>query len=201
MTQPNIPHLPKVDESISVLDKIGQNTDGNNIINTQSINFQQFENISYQKGNIQNDIEALKSMQDKLKQYISCNHSQNQNQLNIITGSNQIKFNHNGVTVNKSKDKYIIQSENPFFKENNLVLRYSLSIDSVICSIQYNPTGSMFAFADGRTVFYINSKDGAINGTCKIPIANSMENSLYTRSICFSHDSRYLAISSVDHQI
>ena len=85
------------------------------------------------------------------------------------------------------------------YNKQNVKLRYALNMDSVLCTIRFNGDGSLFAFADGKNVFIMNSADGSLIGACQIPRTGHTEP--HTRAIVFSPDSRLIALSGHDNNV
>ena len=87
-----------------------------------------------------------------------------------------------------------IESPDPFYDASHVSLCYALKTTSVLCSVEFDSTGERFAFADGRTVFLINSEDGSLLASFQIPhILES--NEIHTRALRFSPDDQFIAIS------
>lgn len=89
---------------------------------------------------------------------------------------------------------YDLDIVNTKLKESCIKLRYALNAEAIICSIQFDETGTYFAFADGRTLFVINSLDGSLTSTFEIP-RTSGQGEMYTRAIAFSPDSQFISIT------
>ena len=106
-----------------------------------------------------------------------------------------------GITILELADtNWEVESEDPAFNKDSVKLRYALSIDSVLCTFAFNKAGNLFAFADGKTAFTINSADGALIGACEIPPrGNAREPD--TRAIVFSPDGKLLALSGQSNSV
>ena len=87
-----------------------------------------------------------------------------------------------------------IDSHNSRYNRSTITLNYALNTESILCSIRFSLDGSLFAFADGKTAFIMNSSDGSLVSACEIP-DESHQTDPHTRDIVFSPDSRYLVIS------
>ncbi|EAX92568.1 Transcriptional repressor tup12-related protein [Trichomonas vaginalis G3] len=87
-----------------------------------------------------------------------------------------------------------------FKKNNNVSLRYCLSSNTVICAVNYSSDGRLFAFADAKTLFIMNSSDGSLVGTGSIPIVDG-KNEQYVRVLVFSPDSKYIALAGKNNDI
>ncbi|OHT14037.1 hypothetical protein TRFO_15697 [Tritrichomonas foetus] len=96
--------------------------------------------------------------------------------------------------------KWEIDIQNPFFNKDHLRLRYALNANSVICTITFNSTGELYAFADGRTIFLVNSQDGSLLQTFHIPQSLDQKE-MQTRALLFSKDSKYLVSNGSDNLI
>jgi hypothetical protein len=102
----------------------------------------------------------------------------------------------------RSDLKYLAHAEIPwrvtstdsFYDRGHVRLRYALRLDAILCTIRFNGDGSLFSFTNGATVFLILTADGSLIGTCDLPKARNSADG-HTRAICFSPDSRYLAVS------
>jgi WD40 repeat protein len=81
-----------------------------------------------------------------------------------------------------------------FFKQSHVRLRYSLSLDTILCAVRFNSDGSQFAFADGKLVFFVNSADGSVAATCEIPRGAQPQSESLPRCLCFSPDSKFLIV-------
>ena len=195
------------DEQEVIIENMGQINENVRRMKVENLEFERFRNITLkQKYNFQADIDALKIMHDRLKCYLDHNQSQQIHQFNLYNPvSKPIDSpdpEPNKVDIKLVKIPWSVEGEMPFFNEHNIVMRYSLATDSVLCSIRYSPDGSMFAFANGRTVFFMNSEDGSLNGMCNIPMDDdTAAKCVHTRSICFSPDSKYLALSGPKNKV
>jgi WD40 repeat protein len=72
--------------------------------------------------------------------------------------------------------------------------RSALRKEAIFCTIRFNSDASNFSFAVGAAVVFIMSADGSLVGFCLVPTFHSQSESR-TRAICFSSDSRWLAVS------
>jgi WD40 repeat protein len=90
------------------------------------------------------------------------------------------------------KVDWFVISRDPFFRKPHIRLRYSLTVESILCAIRFNNDGSFFTFSDGKSVFFVTTRDGSVAGS--MPWGSQNADSI-PRSICFSPDSKYLAIS------
>ena len=81
------------------------------------------------------------------------------------------------------------EPDDPSISSSCLRLLYVLNEESIICSVRFNPDGSMFAFANGRHVFVCVTATGAL--AMKLEMVQTDEK--YTRVVRFSPDGRLLA--------
>jgi hypothetical protein len=73
-------------------------------------------------------------------------------------------------------------------------LRYALDLNTVLCTVRFNHTGSHFAFTDGKVVFLVATADGSLVGTLDVPRAH-IPDEPPPRCIRFSPTGRYIAVS------
>jgi WD40 repeat protein len=93
----------------------------------------------------------------------------------------------------RAETKWSVASNDPYYRQSTVRLRYSLSTEAILCTIKFNSDGSMFSFTDGKTVYLVNQVDGVIVGTSAIPRAPRAQGEQLSRAICFSPDSKFLA--------
>lgn len=99
-----------------------------------------------------------------------------------------------------AKINWEIDIHNHFFSKEHIRLRYVLNANAVICTVTFDPTGERFAFADGRTIFLVNSKDGSLLQTFQIPQTIDQKN-MQTRVLRFSPDSQFIVANGSDNLI
>lgn len=87
-----------------------------------------------------------------------------------------------------------------FYDKSTVSLRYALKLESVLCTIRFNHDGTLFAFADGKNVFIMQTADGSLVGACEI-LKTNQTNEAHTRSLCFSPDNQFLAISGPSNSV
>ncbi|OHT13757.1 Transcriptional repressor tup12-related protein [Tritrichomonas foetus] len=170
----------------------------------------------------QNDYESLKSLYKNLKDQMNAtppNIQEYQNppsqivpdNNNIPSKEQQIEQNSmpvdamvisptSGNALSHVELPWDIKSNDPFYNKSTVKLCYTLNTSSVLCSVQFDSTGKRFAFADGRTVFLINTADGSLIASFDIPHTLS-QTEIHTRSLCFSPDDRYILISATNNSI
>ena len=136
---------------------------------------------------------SLQSVQ-KVPQEVPPNDSNNTFQDAIIMGPST------GNALSHIKLSYSVKSTDPFYNENTVKLRYALDTSNVICSVQFDSTGSRFAFADGRTLFLINTADGSLLASFDIPHTLS-QTEVHTRALIFTPDDNYIIISETNFSI
>ena len=85
-----------------------------------------------------------------------------------------------------------IESSDPFYDKSHVSLCYALNTSSVLCSVEFDSTGSKLAFADGRSVFVVNTSDGSLIVSFDIPKTSP---DIQTRALRFSLDGQFVAIS------
>lgn len=94
-----------------------------------------------------------------------------------------------------------VESDYPdLFNNTTLRLKYALNTNSVICTIQYDPTGNLIAFADGRTVFLLDSRDGSLSSTISLPQARKQMD-MHTRALKFTPNSEYVVVNCPNNTI
>lgn len=91
-----------------------------------------------------------------------------------------------------------VLSDSGKYNKQNVKLRYALNMDSVLCTIKFNGDGSLFAFADGKTVFIMNAVDGSLVGACEVPRTGSQQEA---RALIFSPDSRVIALTGPGNRV
>lgn len=96
-----------------------------------------------------------------------------------------------------AKINWEIDIHNNFFSKEHIRLRYVLNANAIICTVTFDPTGERFAFADGRTIFLVNSKDGSLLQTFQIPQTIDQKN-MQTRVLKFSPDSQFIVANGSD---
>lgn len=97
--------------------------------------------------------------------------------------------------------RWDLESSSSQFTKDTVRLRYAIyNTDSLLCSISFNHDGSLLAFADGKSVFIINALNGSPVATIEIP-NNSHQNKPHTRSLIFSSDSHWIALSGPSNTI
>lgn len=93
-----------------------------------------------------------------------------------------------------------ITLHDPKYNSNGIALKYALNTCSVLCCVKFDSTGERFAFADGRTVFVINTSDGSLVSSFSIPYTLA-QTEIHTRSLAISPDNELLAISGPNNTI
>ena len=99
-----------------------------------------------------------------------------------------------------AKINWEIDIHNHFFTKEHIRLRYVLNANAVICTVTFDPVGERFAFADGRTIFLVNSRDGSLLQTFQIPQTIDQKY-MQTRVLKFSPDSQFIAANGSDNLI
>jgi WD40 repeat protein len=80
-------------------------------------------------------------------------------------------------------------------RQTGVRLRYALATQSILCAIRFNSDGSLFSFTDGQTVFFMRQTDGYMVGTCEMPRSPGQQGEQLSRALCFSPDSKFLAVA------
>lgn len=80
------------------------------------------------------------------------------------------------------------------FTSNNIVNLFTLETNSIICSIKYDPSGTRFAYANGRFIFIGLTNSGVIEKYAEMPRVPS-RHEITSHVICFSPDGQYIAVS------
>jgi WD40 repeat protein len=125
------------------------------------------------------EIAALRTLQKKLKANLDKTHLSFSNQVPTPLPTPPIKW-----------------SCLPNKPHCNIRLRYSLTLESVLCTIRFIPDGSQIAFTDGRTVYFISQTDGSTVGTSDLGRSlPEPSTEAVSRALCFSPDSKFLAVS------
>ena len=93
-----------------------------------------------------------------------------------------------------------VESENPFYNKSSVSLLYMLNASSVICSVQFDPRGTVFAFSDPRYLRIVNAQNGQIICTCEMATGQS-RHELHSRVIKFSPDGNFIAVGIAPHSI
>jgi WD40 repeat protein len=108
--------------------------------------------------------------------------------------------NEKGTCLAHASVPWDVRSTEPFFTRSHVRLRYALRMESILCTIHFNHDGSIFSFTDGLAVFFIMANDGSLVGSCPLPKSRAPTDS-HARAICFSRDSRWLAVSGPVHSV
>ena len=82
----------------------------------------------------------------------------------------------------------------PYYNKNTVSLRYMINATSVICSVQFDPSGTLFAFSDPHYLRIVNVQNGQIICTAEMTCGQS-RNEIYSRAIKFSPDGQYIAVA------
>ncbi|KAH0785573.1 Transcriptional repressor tup12-related protein [Histomonas meleagridis] len=100
--------------------------------------------------------------------------------------------------MNQIETKLIVDS--PTIAKDSIQLRYVYFVPSLLCSIQFDPSGQTIAFSDGRNLHIISFDVGDILSSHEIPRAPH-KNNPYTRVIKYSKDGKYIAVTSKVYDI
>ena len=104
------------------------------------------------------------------------------------TSSNQNQENDQIATVN-----VIIESQNQKYNQKTVMISYLLDTKSVICALDFDPTGRFFAFADTRSLHIVNVSNGQI--LLSTPMNCPMQrNEIHSRALKFSIDGQLVAV-------
>lgn len=76
-------------------------------------------------------------------------------------------------------------------------LLYATKTEFLLCSIAINHDGSIFAYSDGSSVYFVSLQDGSNLYSVRLPDNREIQ----TRVLCFSKDSKYLAASICNGKI
>ena len=90
--------------------------------------------------------------------------------------------------------KWNVISDNPFYNKSTVSLRYAINVDSVICSVQFDPTGNFLTFSDPRNLYIINAKDGNVLNTCDLKCPQ-VRPEMHSRVLKFSPDGQLIAVA------
>lgn len=183
-------------------------SEGMKPMQVDSGDYERWKNISLmQMNSIQMNVDSLRLMHKRLKNYLDSEQQQNQPKISL---SNQYptrtiiitdKELETPPTITRADIPWSIIPEHPYFNEQTVHLRYALKSDSVLCSIQFNKDGDVFAFANGKYVYLVKTEDGSLSETFDIPQDPMNPPKLHTRAICFSPNSKYLAISGQSNNV
>ena len=99
-----------------------------------------------------------------------------------------------GKSLSLEEIPWTIQGIDPYYSKSTVSLRYTLKSGPVICSVSFDSTGQRFAFADGKSVFLINTSDGSLLMSFDIP-HSVLQNEIHTRALIFSPDDNYILIA------
>lgn len=104
-------------------------------------------------------------------------------------------------TLFQTQINWQVESDFPdLFNNTTVRLKYTLNTNSIVCTIQYDPTGRLIAFADGRTIFLLDSRDGSLSST--IPLPQTMKQmDMQTRALKFTPDSMYIVVNCPNNTI
>ncbi|OHT10295.1 Transcriptional repressor tup12-related protein [Tritrichomonas foetus] len=153
---------------------------------------------SYQNDYSKSDLAENKNFFNKQNNYNNGNYAQQQNQMESMQTMQIASA--SGNSLSHIELQWDIMSNDKFYNKSTVHLRYALNTSSVLCSVQFDSTGKRFAFADGRTVFLINTADGSLLSSFDIPHILS-QTEIHTRALCFSPDDNYILISATNNSI
>ncbi|OHT07446.1 hypothetical protein TRFO_24344 [Tritrichomonas foetus] len=186
---------PNSNSNINVNKNLNNNNNNNN-----NINLNTSTNLN-SNSNLQNgQINQLNPIQQQMNQYQQQQQLQQQQQMN-----HQIHNKENDQTP-YVKPETLAQvglsqvvpnwnlSSNILVKQRDILNKFSLTSNSVLCSVQYDSNGRTMAFADGRFLFIGNAKTGQIEKLCDIPRVPG-RNELHSRILRFSPDGKLIALS------
>ncbi|KAH0785424.1 Transcriptional repressor tup12-related protein [Histomonas meleagridis] len=91
-------------------------------------------------------------------------------------------------------------SHSQYVTKGSVKLRFAFFVPAVLCSVQFDPSGKMIAFSDGRNLHLISPLNGELLFSHEIPRSPD-KNELYTRVIRFSKNGQYIAVSSKSNEI
>ncbi|KAH0787405.1 Transcriptional repressor tup12-related protein [Histomonas meleagridis] len=93
-----------------------------------------------------------------------------------------------------------IESNNAFFDNDSIKLRYALNSNTLVCAIAFNSTGDLFSFSNGRTLFILDSNDCSLILNYALPhYVKQIE--MHTRVLKFSPDNKYIALNGSCYRI
>lgn len=191
-----------------IMESMGQINDSVRRMQVDAVDYQRWANLSMmQIQNFQRDVDNLRLMHKRLKTYLDGQQQPNTTKISLCTPyiTNNIiltdKELEKSPTIAGADIPWRIITEHPYFTEQTVHLRYALKSDSVLCSIQFNQDGSLFAFANGKNVFLVHTENGTQAGTCDIPQDPNNPPKLHTRAISFSPESKHLAISGQSNNV
>ena len=88
--------------------------------------------------------------------------------------------------------KWIFESASTKYTKQNVLVRYILNAESVVCCVGFDPSGRFFAFAGARTLNIVNSATGQFLLSCDMT-CNQQESESQSRSLAFSYDGSLIA--------
>ena len=83
----------------------------------------------------------------------------------------------------------------PYYNKNTVSLRYMINASSVICSVQFDPTGNFFAFSDPHYLRIVNVQTGQIICTAEMNCGQRQGNDMHSRAIKFSPNGQFIAVA------
>ena len=86
------------------------------------------------------------------------------------------------------------------FNKDTVRLKYVLNANSIVCTVHFDPSGRLLAFADGRTLFLLESRDGSLATTIQLP-QTIKQMDMHTRALRFTPDSQFLVVNCPNNTI
>ncbi|EAY20110.1 hypothetical protein TVAG_366180 [Trichomonas vaginalis G3] len=116
--------------------------------------------------------------------------SQNQLQLQMQNQNQQANQN----SLPPPDLQYKIESKNSFFNNSTVVMRYLIDVKSVICTVQFDPTGKLFAFSSSRNLHIVDTSSGQV--LCSVEISPNIPRvDFHSRDLKFSPDGSMIAVA------
>jgi len=105
-----------------------------------------------------------------------------------------------GNSLSIKQTEWSVSNNKPFYNKDHIRLKYSLTTNSVVCSVCYSRDGDKFVFCNSRTAFIIDTKDGSLISQIDIRIGPNAQD-YNTRVVRISPDSKYLALGDDEYNV
>lgn len=90
--------------------------------------------------------------------------------------------------------QYKIESNNKFFNNNTVIMRYLIDVKDVICTVHFDSTGKLFAFSSSRTLHVVDTQSGQV--LCSAEICGNIPRiEAHSRDLKFSPDGTIIAVA------
>ena len=197
--------------TIDILKQLNTVSESVRILRAENLQLKQIHDMSVvHLSHFRHDYEELQIMYRKLKESLY-NTDLTSNTVNEKSPSSPkvVQKNKNnfqnpeddiGSTLSLKEIGWKIVSQNPFYNNEHVRLKYCLSTNSVVCSVCFDFNGTYFAFCNEKTAFICDTKDGSLISQIDICIEPNYQ-PYSTRVIRISPNSKYLALGDAENNV